>query len=121
MLTPEPGDFGRQLRTLRQAQKLTLKDVEAMTGVHNAYLSQVETGKITRPSPEKLHALAGVLGVPFEDLMVSAGHLPLKPGPLEPAPGTPRTLFGAVLAAQNLTDTEERELLNYLQFLRSRG
>jgi len=40
--------------SLRQVEEATEKEVS------NAYLSQLETGKIVKPSPNILHALARV-------------------------------------------------------------
>ncbi len=37
-------------RSLRKGKGLTLRDVEGITGLSNAYLSQLETGKIKSPS-----------------------------------------------------------------------
>jgi transcriptional regulator with XRE-family HTH domain len=42
--------------------------------VSNAYLSQLEHGKIKRPSPNVLHSLAEVYAVPYEALMEKAGY-----------------------------------------------
>jgi len=40
--------------------------------VSNAYLSQLENDKITKPSPNILHALASVYKTSYEDLMARA-------------------------------------------------
>jgi transcriptional regulator with XRE-family HTH domain len=37
-------------KKLRKDKKLTLRQVEEITGISNAYLSQLETGKIKSPS-----------------------------------------------------------------------
>lgn len=37
-------------RDLRKQKGLTLREVENITGISNAYLSQLETGKIKSPS-----------------------------------------------------------------------
>lgn len=44
-------------RQLRRERKLTLRQVEEMTGISNAYLSQIETGKIKKPSFEVVQKL----------------------------------------------------------------
>lgn len=44
-------------RTLRQASGLKLREVEEKTGISNAYLSQLETGKIENPSYKVVYAL----------------------------------------------------------------
>jgi transcriptional regulator with XRE-family HTH domain len=38
-------------------------------------LSQLENGKIRKPSPNVLHGLANVYAVPYETLMEKAGYL----------------------------------------------
>lgn len=72
------GDLGAFLKEWRQHRKLTLRDVEEMTGreVSNPYLSQLETGKIKEPSPRILLALSIALGVSYETLMENAGYIP---------------------------------------------
>jgi len=46
--------LGDELRSIRAGRGLTLRAVEQATGISNAYLSQLETGKIDRPKPELL-------------------------------------------------------------------
>lgn len=111
--------FGETLRRLRKGLSYTLKEVEAMTGISNAYLSQVENNKINKPSSDKLFALAEAYQVPFEQIMYAAGYL--KHGPDQEASNdAPKSLIGAVLSSKNLTVEEEAELAKYLAFLRSR-
>jgi transcriptional regulator with XRE-family HTH domain len=104
------------LADLRTAKGLSLREVEEATGkaVSNAYLSQLENGKIRKPSPNVLHSLAEVYAVPYEALMEKAGYLM----PTETGPGHRTRL--AAFAIDDLTAEEEEELLKYLAFLRSR-
>ena len=78
-------------------------------------MSQLENGKIQKPSPNVLHRLAEVYGVPYETLMEKAGYLL----PSSARGGQRRRL--AAFAIDDLTAEEEEELLKYLAFLRSRG
>ena len=91
--------------------------MEAATGkaVSNAYLSQLENGKIKKPSPSVLHSLAEVYVVPYEALMEKAGYL------LPSQDGSGKRKRLAAFAIDDLTAEEEEELLKYLAFLRSRG
>lgn len=111
-----PAELGGLLADLRAARGLSLREVEEVTGkaVSNAYLSQLEHGKIKRPSPNVLHSLAGVYAVPYEALMEKAGYLL----PTQDEGGRRARL--AAFAIDNLTAEEEEELLKYLAFLRSR-
>lgn len=92
---------------------LTLRAVEKETGVSNAYLSQLEHGKIQTPAPQNLHKLASLYCVPYELLMELAGYpMPQKSG--DPAPDPMAARIGSV------TREEEDALVEYLQFLRQR-
>ena len=110
-----PVELGTVLADLRTAKGLSLREVEEATGkaVSNAYLSQLENGRIRKPSPNVLHSLADVYAVPYEALMEKAGYL-------MPANGGARRKRLAVFAIDDLTAEEEEELLKYLAFLRSR-
>jgi transcriptional regulator with XRE-family HTH domain len=109
--------LGGLLADLRTARGFTLRQVEQATGnaVSNAYLSQLEKGKVQKPSPNVLHSLASVYAVPYEALMEKAGYLP----PAAEAEGRRRRRLGA-LPLDDLSAEEEEELLKYLAFLRSR-
>jgi transcriptional regulator with XRE-family HTH domain len=111
-----PAELGVLLADLRAAKGLSLREVEEATGkaVSNAYLSQLEHGKIKKPSPNVLHRLAGVYAVPYEALMEKAGYL------LPSQEGGGRRARLAAFAIEDLTAEEEEELLKYLAFLRSR-
>jgi transcriptional regulator with XRE-family HTH domain len=114
----QPNELGRLLADLRVAKGLSLRQVEEATdkAVSNAYLSQLERGKIRKPSPNLLHSLAAVYGVPYEALMEKAGYL-------LPAAGKANTRQKRLnaFAIDDLTAEEEEELLKYLAFLRSRN
>ena len=110
--------LGGLLADLRTAKGLSLRDVEEATGraVSNAYLSQLEKGKIKQPSPSILHQLAAVFAVPYEALMEKAGYL--LPSAENGSAGRRKRL--AAFAIDDLTAEEEEELLKYLAFIRSR-
>lgn len=114
-VTPSLGAF---LRKARQDVKMSLRDVEEATGkeVSNAYLSQLESGKITKPSPHILYSLSTALGVAYDSLMERAGYI-------VPSAGRPRGIKhgrAASFAINNLTAEEESELLDYLSYIRSK-
>lgn len=113
--------LGAFLASLRGMKKMTLREVEEATNkeVSNAYLSQLENDKITKPAPSVLHALASVYRQPYEKLMEKAGYLPSAPTN-SALRGTKRHGRAATFANENLTDEEEQKLIEYLAFLRSR-
>ena len=112
-----PSELGALLADLRKAKGLSLREVEeaASKAVSNAYLSQLENGKIGKPSPNVLYSLAEVYGVPYDALMEKAGYLL----PAENGGGQRKRL--KAFAIDDLTAEEEEELLRYLAFLRSRS
>ena len=107
--------LGQFLRVARDRKNLTLRAVENATGVSNAYLSQLENGKIRRPSPVVLHKLSELYEVPYGETMAIAGY---------PVPNGAEDAAGYRQSASRLgpvSEEEEDALVEYLVFLRSRG
>jgi HTH-type transcriptional regulator, competence development regulator len=105
--------LGQFLKALRQDQDLTLRGVEELTGISNAYLSQLEGDKIKQPSPVVLHKLSKLYKSSYPTLLGLAGY---------PVPDTETVAEGSLLAARigPVTTEEENEIVEYLGFLRSR-
>lgn len=116
--TNSAESLGRYLKSVRLGSKMTLRDVEEATGkeVSNAYLSQLESGKITKPSVHILYALSTSLGVPYETLMERAGYIVPTGQRTEGA----KHGKAATYSIDNLTSEEEKELLDYLNYIRSK-
>lgn len=114
----QPGALGAFIRKARQDVSMSLREVEEATNkeVSNGYLSQLESGKITKPSPHVLYALSSALRVNYETLMQRAGYI------LPNAQRRGRVKHGraATFAIDNLTSEEESQLLEYLTFLRTK-
>ncbi len=108
--------LGEYLGSIRTDRKLTLRGVEEATSkeVSNAYLSQIENGKIQKPSPNILYALANLYGVDYDKLMELAGDITTTRTDVE------RHGRAATFSELNLTQNEEAELLKYLGYLRSK-
>ena len=68
------GRLGQTLRTARESASLSLRQVEKLTGISNPYLSQLENGHTTNPSPHVLAKLARAYAVPYAQLMEAAGY-----------------------------------------------
>ncbi|QIS40548.1 helix-turn-helix transcriptional regulator (plasmid) [Clavibacter capsici] len=113
-----PETLGDHLRSTRRTAGLTLRDVEAETKISNGYLSQIESNRVTSPSPNMLHKLASVYGLDYTDLLVRAGHhVPTT----NPEHDQVRKLAGIPLRAlEELDEAEAAELRNYLAFLRQK-
>ena len=114
--TDSLGDY---LKAVRLGLKMTLRDVEKATNndVSNAYLSQLETSKIEKPSPHILHTLAQAYHVSYKSLMMRAGYIvPQAAG----RTSAKKHGSAATFAIENLSVEEERALLEYLAFYRSK-
>lgn len=110
--------LGTYLKSIRKERELTLRDVEEATNkeVSNAYLSQIENDQIKQPSPHVLHALAEFYTISYENLMVLAGYV-MASGDREPDERHGRL---ATFSELNLSVEEESELLDYLDYIRSK-
>ena len=65
-------DIGKMLKRLRG--DTSLRGVQRLTGISNAYLSQIEKG-IRQPGPKLLRRLAALYGVGLQELLKKAGYL----------------------------------------------
>lgn len=65
-------DLGQLLKRLRG--QTSLRGVQRLTGISNAYLSQVEKGD-RHPGPKLLSRLASLYGVGVQELLKKAGYL----------------------------------------------
>jgi HTH-type transcriptional regulator, competence development regulator len=115
---PIPVKLGTYLKSVRLGLDMTLRGVEDATNqdVSNAYLSQLENGKVAKPSPHILYSLSQVYGVSYEDLMQRAGYI----APTKKDRGVnEKHGRAATFAIEFLSSDEEQALLTYLAFLRS--
>jgi len=128
ILSPsERGPLGQYLWELRKAADMTLREVEEASEkrISNAYLSQLETGRIKNPSPSILHEISEVYQArlpknatilcSYERMMELAGHI--RPAAQTKPKKTSRL---PTFATEQLTPEEEDELLKYLAFIRMR-
>jgi transcriptional regulator with XRE-family HTH domain len=60
--------IGELISLARELQGLTLRQFEKQTGISNALLSQIETGKVKEPSWRNVVKIAAALGVSLDRL-----------------------------------------------------
>ena len=104
---------GSFLKKVRKQRNLTLRAVQEKTGISNAYLSQLENDKISKPSPKILFELAKCYRVSYEKLMSLAGHPLPSAKELKPAFRIPDSF-------NELTPEERERVLEYIEFIKSR-
>lgn len=98
--------LGELIRAQREAARLSLRDLAAMTNVSNPYLSQIERG-LHEPSVRVLRSIADALGLSAETLLASAGLLGDEP--VHEAPVT--TVEAAIAADDRLTPEQQHALI----------
>jgi transcriptional regulator with XRE-family HTH domain len=72
-------NFGERIRELRQAKRLTLRDLAAKVGVGFTYISKIENHKLEEghgPSEKLIHKLAMELDADQEELLLLAEKVP---------------------------------------------
>jgi transcriptional regulator with XRE-family HTH domain len=106
--TGEHQSLGALLKSARALSCLTLRQVEEVTGISNAYLSQMENDKVKMPSINVLYKLSRMYGIDLDALLVASGIIEEEP----------KRATNGMLPFE-LTQDEEKQLLQYLQFLRS--
>ncbi len=66
--------IGAFLRDHREAKGLSLRDLEARSGVGNSVIARFETGQFNRLDPDKLARLSRALGVSLNEVL-AAGNV----------------------------------------------
>ena len=112
MADKQTPSLGKYLKAARDKTGLSLRDVEGEIDVSNAYLSQLEGGKIKHPSPIVLHSLSSLYEVSYQTLMELAGY---------PVPGAAADRHSLYARIGKTSKDEEDALVEYLDFLRSRN
>lgn len=107
--------LGKYLQAIRENKQLSLRAVEKAVGISNAYISQLESGKIKQPSPSILHKLAELYDISYSEVMKLAGYPVFD----ETSNETAQTSFASRIGP--VTPEEESAIVEYLAFLRSRG
>lgn len=105
--------LGETIKEYRILMNLTLCQVEEAVGISNSYLSQLENGKIKKPSANVLYKLSCLYCVNVEVFLYAAGIIKDKPL-------TNSNLLQDIAKAAQLTPEEEAQLIQYLKFLRSK-
>ena len=101
-------DLGDYLREQRHSAQLSLRQLSAVAGISNPYLSQIERG-LKKPSAEILQALAKALRISAESLYVRAGILEERTDRGDTAPVD---VTAAILAEPRLSDRQRAVLLD---------
>ena len=113
------NSLGSTIKDARKNLGLTLMQVEDMVGISNAYLSQLENDKIKNPSVNILSKLSSLYKVPLKTLLSDANMIDKKVVKQEEE----NLGFAQKIAfsAENLTEDERKDVLRYLEFVKSKS
>lgn len=112
--------LGSTLRQSRELATLTLREVEDVTGISNAYLSQLENDKIKKPSASVLYKLASVYKIELDTLLVAAGIIEKSAKKKEEMPVNKEWLNRLAFYSDNLSEDQKSDILDYIKFLKSK-
>ncbi|GEN73689.1 helix-turn-helix domain-containing protein [Chryseobacterium lathyri] len=112
------SSIGSTLKESRKNIGLTLRQVEDMTGISNAYLSQLENDKIKNPSVNILSKLSSLYKVSLKTLLGNANMIDKKETKEEEANAD--FMQKIAFRAEHLTEEERNDVIKYLEFLKSK-
>ena len=95
------ADLGVRLKDARKEHGWSLREAERQSGVPNAHISMLETGKIRQPGTAVLVRLAAAYEMPLAELLTLAGH----------------ASFGDLGEDGRLADYENHELWHVVAYL----
>lgn len=107
--------LGDLVKDARLKKGLSIRQVERLTGISNAYLGQIERGEVKEPSPNKLLKLSEHLNVSYQSLMEAAGYVMPTDSSYKRASNT-NHMF---LLEEDLNEQEAKALQDFLKTLRS--
>jgi transcriptional regulator with XRE-family HTH domain len=102
-------NLGDYIREQRSAAQISLRQLAALAGVSNPYLSQIERG-LRKPSAEILQQIAKALRISAEALYVQAGILEERYGDSD--------VPAAILADAHLAERQKQVLLELYEAYR---
>lgn len=105
--------LGKKLKEARERMPLTLRQVEEVTGISNAYLSQLENEKIKKPSANILYKLSTLYKISLNSLLAAAGIIEKA----EELTGKSKTTSEIAFYAENLSREDEEKVLDFIKFL----
>jgi transcriptional regulator with XRE-family HTH domain len=118
-MNPEPESsgslVGEIIRRQRELAELSMRQVAAMAGISNPYLSQIEHG-LRAPSADVLDTIAATLGIPAEALRPRTSendHGPTEDGDHQEQdrPDEHTSLVAAISNDPGLTARQRRALI----------
>lgn len=113
----DPVALGTELRQLRELRGASLRDAAEAADISPAYLLKLERGGVQAPSPHVLRRIAEYFEVSYLAMMQQFGY---ETSDTRSSPRRPGLLASA-LAAESLTEAEQKAVAAFLSALRAQG
>lgn len=107
--------LGEMLKDARARTGLSLRKVEAQTGIRNAHLSQIENGVITKPEMAMLWELAALYELDYSELLRLAGY-----GAAEPSKRASQRMTVALRAMGSMPPSDQEAVLQFMAELKGK-
>ena len=119
------------IREMRKQKDWSQRDLATASGISNAEISRIESGKRKEPSPSVLKAIASALNVPVEEVLQQAGVIERGKAAVDEAlkevGSTPVsalqpsgfTASSSFLSVDDLSEEEIADVKRYILFLKS--
>lgn len=116
--------LGQTLKEARKLANLTLREVEVSASISNAYLSQLENDKIKKPSADVLYKLSRAYSVDLGTFLRAAGiiqlHESLNHNIAASDEQTNSFVTRVASYAPTLSESQRNEILNFINFVKSK-
>jgi len=106
--------LGATLKKLRESIPLTLRQVEDVSGISNAYLSQLENDKIKKPSANILYKLSKLYKIELNVLLSAAGIIEATKA--EENTTSNEWLNRIAFYSDHLSESAKKEILDFVKF-----
>lgn len=117
------------IREMRKRKDWSQRDLATASGISNAEISRIESGKRKEPSPSVLKAIASALNVPVEEALQQAGVIERGKAAVDEAlkevGSTPVSALqpsgftASFLSVDDLSEEEIADVKRYILFLKS--
>lgn len=108
--------LGVTLKEAREKNNFTLRQVDEMTGISSAYLSQLENEKIKKPSANVLYKLAATYGEQLNNFLRAAGIIQTTTVHQEEISEEEQWANKLAFYAKSLSKEELDEIVNFIKF-----
>lgn len=113
--------LGEYIREKRKEKDMSQRDLAAASGISNAEISRIESGKRKEPSSSFLKELAKALNVPAKEILEVAGVIDAQDSNSTSMSSTGFSVTESnYLDVGDLSQSEMDELMNYIDYIKSK-